>query len=47
MPMWSHCLWKCSEKIKMWCLEIWFSGEDGRAGSMVGPDDLRGFFQPG
>lgn len=29
-----------------WCLETWFSGEDGKDGLMVGPNDLRGLFQP-
>lgn len=39
-------VWKCWKGMRMWHLEIWFSGEQSGAGLAVGPDDLRGLFQP-
>jgi len=37
--------WRCSKNLLMWHFRIWLSRHGG-VGLMVGPDDLRGLFQP-
>lgn len=37
---------ECSRGVWLLCLGIWFRGDSGSDGLMVGPDDLKGILQP-
>lgn len=43
---WSHHSWRDFKDTWMWHLEMWFSGDIGSAGLMVGLGDLRTFPTP-